>query len=235
MGRQREQRGGLIEASYAIASVGGDGDEDLVGGLVGRQEGSSITASYATGAAVGGAGDDDSVGRLVGRQEGGLITASYGFGEATGETQGSDGSAKPAGVSMAAQLTAANAGSSWNDAGSNTLGVWDFGTDGQLPALKYADHDGPGVAFDCSQLPSCDTLLAGQRDDGSGSGTDGGSLSLWWALVVAALSFRARFKSALSALGSAVLVTLARSLRRRLKTMASMSSAQPASERASSV
>ena len=221
-------------------AAGGDGF-DAVGGLVGRQEGSSITASYATGAAVGGEGDDDYVGRLVGRQEGGLITESYGFGEATGETSGSEGSEKPAGVSSAAQLTVDNAGSSWNNAGSSTMGVWDFGTDGQLPALKYADHDGPGVVFDCSQLPSCDTLLAGQRDDGSdpddsgtelgdgsGSGSGGGgSLSLW-ALVVLALSFRARFKGPRSALGSAVLVTLARSLRRRLKTMASMSSARPA-------
>ena len=67
---------------------------------------------------------------------------------------------------MAAQLTAANAGSSWNDAGSNILGAWDFGTDDLLPALKYADYDGEGTAFSCGQFPAgaCDTLLPGQKE-----------------------------------------------------------------------
>ena len=86
---------------------------------------------------------------------------------------GSDGSTKPQGVSTADQLTAANAGSDWNSAVSNTLGAWDFGTDVQIPALNYADYDGAGTVFDCSQFPAnaCPppTLLPGQ-DEANASG-----------------------------------------------------------------
>ena len=162
-GLMGEQHGGVITASYATGAVfGGNGDSDSVGGLVGLHRGGVITASYATGTADGGGGDDDLLGRLVGRQDedggsGGLITESYGFGD--------DGSTKPGGVSLAAQLTAANAGSAWNDAGRKTLGAWDFGTDSQLPALKYADYDGASTAFDCNHFPVdvCGTLLPGQE------------------------------------------------------------------------
>ena len=163
VGRQKD--GSSITASYATgAAAGGDGDDDNVGGLVGRQEGGSITASYATGAAAGGDGDSDRAGRLVGRQSGGSITASYGFGSETGETEVLVGSEKPQGVRTAAKLTAANAGSYWNDAGGNTLGAWNFGDETQIPALNYADYDGTGAAFDCIQFPAnaCDTLLPGQ-------------------------------------------------------------------------
>ena len=193
------QFGALIEASYATgAAVGGDGDDDQVGGLVGYQADGSITASYATGVAAGGGGDDDKVGGLVGVQFGASITASYGFGRAVGgELEGSDGSTKPDGVGTAARLTADNAGSAWNDAGGNTLGAWDFGTDAQIPALKYADYDAAGDVFDCvpdrgpnrDYFPAnaCGTLLPGQRDgggtdpspiadqDGDGAGNGGGT------------------------------------------------------------
>ena len=155
-----------ITASYATGAVdGGDGDQDLVGGLVGLQFGGSITASYATGDADGGDGNNDIVGGLVGFGFGGSITASYGFGGTIGgEFGGSDGSTKPQGVSTAAQLTADNAGSAWNDADSNTLGAWDFGTNNQVPVLNYADYDGAGNTFDCSQFPTgaCGTLLPGR-------------------------------------------------------------------------
>ena len=60
-----------------------------VGGLVGWQNGGSITGSYATGNADGGAGYNDSVGGLVGFQNGGSITGSY----ATGNADGGDGPA----------------------------------------------------------------------------------------------------------------------------------------------
>ena len=164
------QDGGVITASYATgAADGGDGTGDSAGGLVGRQVDGSIRASYATGAADGGAGAGDSAGGLVGRRDGGVITASYGFGEVVGEVEqegGSDGSTKPEGVSAAAQLTAANAGPAWDSAGNSTLGAWEFGTDSQIPALKYADYDGEGPAFDCAQFPvgACGTgtLLPGQ-------------------------------------------------------------------------
>ena len=58
-----------------------------VGGLVGFQNGGSITGSYATGNADGGDGLEDVVGGLVGRQDRGSITASY----ATGNADGGDG------------------------------------------------------------------------------------------------------------------------------------------------
>ena len=193
-----QEESSTITASYATGSAdGGDGDFDSVGGLVGIQwrESSTITASYATGAADGGDGSDDSVGRLVGYQEEGLIMASYGFGGVMdGEVKGLDGSPQPDGVSTAAQLTADNAGSSWDDAGSNTLGAWDFGTEKQNPALKYADYDGGGDVFNCDHFPvgACSTLLLpGQRGGTGGGGTDdgdggGGSLGAG-ALVVLAL------------------------------------------------
>ncbi len=176
--------GGSITASYATgAADGGDGDEDLVGGLVGSgRKGSSITASYATGAADGGDGDLDSVGGLVGNATETITVSSYGsygFGEAIGHERPvgpdgpgpdgpgppSQGSAKPAGVSSAAQLSAANAGSAWNAADSQTLGAWDFGDEIQVPALNYADYDGAGVAFNCDRFPAgaCGTLLPGQE------------------------------------------------------------------------
>ena len=99
----------------------------------------------------------------------GSITASYGFGGTIGgESVGSDGSTKPQGVGTAAQLTAdpANAGSTWNNAVNNTLSAWDFGTNEQIPALNYADYDGSGTVFDCSQFPAdaCGTQLPRQAD-----------------------------------------------------------------------
>ena len=58
-----------------------------IGGLVGKQNGGSITGNYATGVVEGGAGRFDKVGGLVGKQEGGSITASY----TTGSVAGGDG------------------------------------------------------------------------------------------------------------------------------------------------
>ena len=128
---------------------------------MGYQNGGSITASYATGDANGGS----NVGGLVGNPYRGSITASYGFGGTIGgRSVGSDGSTKPQGVSTAAQLAVANAGSAWNSAVNNTLGAWNFGTDEQIPALNYADYDGTGTVFDCSQFPApCDTQLPRQE------------------------------------------------------------------------
>ncbi len=164
--------GGSITASYATGdAAGGIGDYDDVGALVGWQGGGSIVASYAVGDADGGRGARDSAGALVGRHRGGLITESYGFGVvAGGESGGLDGT--PGSVSSATGLTAANAGSAWNSADSHTLGAWDFGTDGQIPALNYADYDGTGTVFVCGpnsrHFLSCDALLPGQADVDTG-------------------------------------------------------------------
>ena len=63
---------------------------NYVGGLVGLQNGGSITGSYATGNADGGAGDQDYVGGLVGFQNSGSITGSYATGDADGGARGQD-------------------------------------------------------------------------------------------------------------------------------------------------
>ena len=169
----QNQRGGSIMASYATGpAAGGDGDFDFVGGLVGQQYG-SITASYATGPAAGGEGDNDSVGALVGFQSSdGPITESYGFGVPDGEVTAEVG-LHPT-LTSAAQLTAPGsdadtaAGTSWNAAESNTLGAWDFGGETQIPALNYADYDGDGDVFACTDFPTgaCPppTLLPGQDE-----------------------------------------------------------------------
>ena len=144
---------GSIGASYATGDANGGVGSDNVGGLVGWNRG-SIGASYATGAANGGAGDDK-VGGLVGLNDGSAtITASYGFGNATMGTVSTDGS-PPMGVADANALTAANAGTEWNDASQKTLNAWDFGTGSQPPALRYADYDGAGSdTYDCGQFPA---------------------------------------------------------------------------------
>ena len=69
------------------AFYGSTGDSDYVGGLVGHNNGGTISASYATGTADGEDGVDDFVGGLVGRNKSGTITASY----ATGDVDGGNG------------------------------------------------------------------------------------------------------------------------------------------------
>ena len=81
------QEGGSITSSYATGEPKGGNGKDDVGGLVGYQDSGSITSSYATGDIDGGEGAD-LVGGLVGRQYGGIITSSY----ATGHVDGSSGS-----------------------------------------------------------------------------------------------------------------------------------------------
>ena len=133
-----------IIASYAKVNVnGGDGDDDNVGGLVGDNNEGNIIASYATGDVNGDAGENDDVGALV-SSTGVDITGSYGFGNATGktiETKGT-GSDIPMGVNSAADLTAMNAGATWDQGRNQTKNAWDFGNSSQTPALRYADYDG---------------------------------------------------------------------------------------------
>ena len=144
---------GSIRASYATGDAdGGAGNGDRVGGLVGFQNGGSITGSYATGNADGGDGGFDIVGGLVGSQSGD-ITASYSFGNTIGgEFAGRDGTPMPTGVTSAADLTAANAGGSWNSASSSTLGAWDFGGSAQPPAVVFNDYDGASTGTDYAAL-----------------------------------------------------------------------------------
>ena len=172
-----DQVAGSIAADYATGNASADGTRDgqRVGGLVGNQANSGeIVASYATGEISGSFVGDSSAGALLG-YEGNIfsgVRASYGFSEvrhgATDTERVSHGS-PPDGVGMPSQLTADNAGDAWNAAVAqtptlSTLGAWDFGTDSQPPALRFADYDGPGPLFDCSQFPvgACGTLLPGQ-------------------------------------------------------------------------
>ena len=145
---------GSIRASYATGNAdGGDGNSDRVGGLVGYQDsGSIITASYATGNADGGDGDQDRVGGLVGFQQFGISISSYSFGSKVGgEIAGRDGTPRPTGFTSA-DLTAANAGGSWNSANYGTLGAWDFGGGAQPPAVVFNDYDGAGTGTDYAAL-----------------------------------------------------------------------------------
>ena len=165
-----------ITASYATGNAdGGDGNNDYVGGLVGfHGDGSRsmITASYATGNADGGDGSDDRVGGLVGFNQG-TITASYGFGTVTGEEIGvnrsSDASSDTT-VSSASALTEMN--SSTTEANRWIARVWDFGTDSQVPVLKWiTGYNSSGATeeakYPCDEalLPdgqSCENIIPGQ-------------------------------------------------------------------------
>ena len=144
-----------VTASYASGIVNGGGGNDFVGGLMGGiSAGDNIIASYATGTADGGEGTD-TVGALRGFTIN-TFTASYGFGMRTGENPGIDGSARTGGVAAvgtgivgARTLTSTNAGPEWDQASSNTMDAWDFGTAAQAPALKYADYDGTEDTYGC--------------------------------------------------------------------------------------
>ena len=113
----------------------------------------TITASYATGVADGGTGTDLAFALYGNRPAvtGTGLTASYGFGTPVnvGNAGGSNGIAHPAGVTAASGLTADNAGMQWNQASSDTMDAWDFGTTAQAPALRYADYDGAGNDYSC--------------------------------------------------------------------------------------
>ena len=161
---------GVITASYATGDVhGGSGGNGRAGGLVGYATArpsyagqlladiqGEITASYATGTVRGGTGGGSYAGSLLGHlnnwEQPVRIFASYGFGAVENNPAGGM-SPMPVGVTSAAQLTAATGGELWNDAGNNTLNAWAFDT-GKAPLLQYADYDGSGTAYSCSQLPS---------------------------------------------------------------------------------
>jgi len=72
---------GSITASYATGNTDGDDNFDVVGGLVGTNSG-TISASYASGT-VNGDANNDEIGGLVGRNEG-SISASYAAGTVNG-------------------------------------------------------------------------------------------------------------------------------------------------------
>ena len=174
VGRQSD---GSITASYATGSVRGMGEaRERIGGLVGVMTDGAISASWAF-AALGGGGED-AIASLIGLKSGGSVSDSWGFGAVPrGSTVPIDGDAgassingsagRPAGAATPQQLSIAtgpaadtDVPASWNEAGSNTLGAWDFGAASQTPALNYADYDGaatpaPPAAPTSGQLFHC--------------------------------------------------------------------------------
>ena len=168
-----------ITASYATGDANGGAGADIIGGLVGYMSTgtNTITASYATGDANGGVGVDN-VGALVGTPSilgTQTITHSYGFSDVAKENNGNDGTAHPAGLTgsgaaKANTLTApggganTNADAVWDQIASKTKDAWDFGSNSQAPALKYADYDGDMAGVDyCAlfpdKIPGTDTDL----------------------------------------------------------------------------
>ena len=176
-----------IIASYTNTVVkGGSGASARSGGLVGSFERGSITASYSAGrinASEGG------IGKLVGINHAataGMIIESYGFSSITGTANNSEGE-PPTGVTIAQELTAINAGVTWNQANSDTLGAWNFFI---TPFLRYADYDGTGDEFVCQNtsdastlsttiiIPNCAVLLSGQME--AKSSFSNGRFTLRW-------------------------------------------------------
>ena len=158
------QNSGTITACHALGMAdGGDGNSDLVGGLVGWNNIGTITACYATGMADGGEGSGDLVGGLVGRNNRGTITACYGFGTVTrgGGVNRSGDASDSTTVDSASALTMAN--SSTIETNKWPARVWDFGTDSQVPVLKWiTGYDSSGTT-EAERYPCDEALLAGRR------------------------------------------------------------------------
>ena len=166
-GDGNDEVGGLVGQNFATITAcyatgmadGGDGN-DNVGGLLGYNDFGTITACYATGNANGGNGDLDRVGGLLGfNDDDGTITTSYGFGTVTGETEGvdrSDDASDATTVTNASALTMAN--SSTNETNKWPARVWDFGTDSQVPVLKWITGYDSSRTTEAERYP-CDVAL----------------------------------------------------------------------------
>ena len=158
----------IVAASYATGDViSGTGDDDI-GGLQGYSSNldSSMTASYATGTVDGGRGTGTR-GLVVGMSAGSNFIRSFGFGADTivGATN-TVGYPTPA--ANAAALTAANSGPQWHNATNLTLDAWDFGTDTQAAALRYADYDGAGTEYGCGDDSNATIVIPSMVPDGMG-------------------------------------------------------------------
>ena len=155
---------GTITACYATGMAdGGEGNQDHVGGLVGQNFNGTITACYATGNADGGDGNSDFVGGLVGLTRGD-ITACYGFGTVTGGGGVNRSGDADATVGSASALTMTN--SSTTEANRWPARVWDFGTDSQIPVLKWiTGYDNSGTT-EAERYPCDPALLPAGRECG---------------------------------------------------------------------
>ena len=173
---------GVTTANAIIRNVGlvnnlsdytGSASNIYVGGLVGLQNGGSITGSYATGNADGGAGTFDYVGGLVGRQDRGSITASY----ATGNADGGAGGIDRVGGLVGEQ------GGGGSITGSYATGNADGG-DGLL------DYVGGLVGRQNGDGSITGSYATGNADGGAGgSDTVGGLVGLQFGSISASYSF----------------------------------------------
>ena len=170
---------GLIGEGAEIRNLGLTGNlarylgssSAVVGGLVGRQDSGSITASYATGGADGGTGGGDYVGGLVGRQDGGSITASHATGDADGGAGGFNSVGGLVGYQTGGSITA-----------SHATGSADGGTGG-------GDRAGGLVGYQNGGSVTA-SRATGPADGGTGDGDEvgglvgqlsGGSITASWA------------------------------------------------------
>ena len=165
---------GVTAANAIIRNVGlvnnlsdytGSNGLNRVGGLVGRQIGGSITASYATGNADGGGSVGGSVGGLVGRQDDGSITASYATGNADGGAGNRDSVGGLVGVQSGGSITA-----------SYATGNADGGAGGQDSVGGLVGAQFRGISISGSITASYAT---GNADGGAGGGNYVGGLVGW--------------------------------------------------------
>jgi len=143
----------IMNNSFATGAVTGDYS---VGGLVGSIiSGSTINSSFVTGAVTG----DSSVGGLVGDYNGSVITNSYWAVDTTGISSTSLSAVTlaelqcPAGADNSSCASGKILYAEWDS------GVWDFGTNTQLPSLilsgtTYRDSDGDGSLDEDDDFPS---------------------------------------------------------------------------------
>ena len=146
-----------IMNSYAIGSV--EGSANNRGGLVGNnQSAGSIRNSYATGRVIG---FGDTVGGLVG-DNAGTITGSYWLSSSANSNGRGDTTSTP---TTAEALILPTAPTTTTYAGWSTSN-WDFGTNEQYPALKYAtDCIEREITIDKSDTgqPICEEQLPDQQ------------------------------------------------------------------------
>ena len=170
--------GASITASYSTASVTATGTASAaaVGGLLGRQSGGSVIASYAAGPVSYTGAQQPYLGGLVGRSNTGLVIADSYCSDATGQS----------GCLTAAEMQAPTAYTgiyaNWNvdlgniDADNFPDNPWDFGTTSTYPKLKTPDQRqaDPVVDYDLNDnnLIDIDSLykLNAIRHDLNGDG-----------------------------------------------------------------
>ena len=134
-------------------------EDHYAGGLVGQNQLSTISNSYAVSIRIGARNPERAKG-LVGLNNNGTTIASYWDTQTSGQTSSAGGIGKTT-EDLQGPTSAIGIYDSWS------TDNWHFGTSNQYPALKYAvgpDTDNP-VCGSGKQQPACDMLLRGQQPD----------------------------------------------------------------------